>query len=524
MPKLPGGGLGSRRRPFSVQLINTLRLGDFGVAISMSPASIPHTMSTQHPDNVQIPFFSDSEVMAGETEIKEAFYAFSHLGCDEQMWDCEGKEVDGFVVEKLLSRYPEFFRTLPLGRDFRLTLRLPNPAVERNQGKILLEALESIPRHYDIAKAAGIDVPPIFEIILPMTTSASQVRQVSAYYKQYVSGKGSHTLLPGGPTIAEWVGESAPASINVIPLVEDKENLLSAGKLAQELIEKDKPDYLRVFLARSDPALNYGAAAAVLLNKISLQRLQSTAGSTSTPIYPIIGVGSAPFRGNLRPDNVSNCLTEYPSVQTFSVQSSFKYDHAQEPVREAVEQLNAHEQGKALAVDEEKALRLISKLEEEYQKQVLSLQPLISSLAPHVPRRRARRLHVGLFGYSRLMGQMHLPRAITFCAALYSAGIPPELLGLSALNDKEWDDLHSVYVGIDEDLADALKFANPASFSQAGPEVEKQLRAAYSRFSVEPDARHLKMSADILSCVKKNQTAGLVEHIAEAARIRGFLG
>ncbi|MDE1798305.1 MAG: phosphoenolpyruvate carboxylase, partial [Candidatus Micrarchaeota archaeon] len=281
-------------------------------------------MSTQHPDNVTIPFFSDSEVMAGETEIKEAFYAFSHLGCTEQMWDCEGKEVDGFVVEKLLSRYPEFFRTLPLGRDYRLTLRLPNPAVERNQGKILLEALESIPRHYDIAKAAGIDVPPIFEIILPMTTSAAQVRQILAYYRKFVAGKGSSTLLPGGPTISEWVGELAPSSINVIPLVEDQESLLSAASIATEIITHEKPEYLRVFLARSDPALNYGSAAAVLLNKVSLQRLQAASDAASTPIYPIIGVGSAPFRGNLRPDNVSNCLTEYPSVQTFSVQSSFK--------------------------------------------------------------------------------------------------------------------------------------------------------------------------------------------------------
>ncbi|MDE1797999.1 MAG: phosphoenolpyruvate carboxylase, partial [Candidatus Micrarchaeota archaeon] len=215
---------------------------------------------------------------------------------------------------------------------------------------------------------------------------------------------------------------------------------------------------------------------------------------------------------------------EYPSVQTFSVQSSFKYDHLQEKVRLAVAELNEHAQSKALPVDEEKALRLVKKLQTEYQKQLVALQPLISTIARHVPARRARRLHVGLFGYSRSLGKVQLPRAITFCAALYSAGIPPELLGLSALNDQEWDDLHSVYVGIDEDLRDALKFANPAAFSQAGPEVEAQLRAAYARFSVEPGARHNKITADILTAVKKNQTAGLSEKITEAARLRGFLG
>ncbi len=55
---------------------------------------IPRVMSTQHPDNVRLPFFAESTDMSGEDEIKEVYYAFSHLGCDEQMWDCEGKEAD----------------------------------------------------------------------------------------------------------------------------------------------------------------------------------------------------------------------------------------------------------------------------------------------------------------------------------------------------------------------------------------------------------------------------------------------
>jgi len=60
---------------------------------------IPRCMSTQHPDNVNLPFFAKSTVLGGEDEIQEAYYALSHLGCDEQMWDYEGKEVDSFVVK-----------------------------------------------------------------------------------------------------------------------------------------------------------------------------------------------------------------------------------------------------------------------------------------------------------------------------------------------------------------------------------------------------------------------------------------
>lgn len=51
----------------------------------------PRVMSTQHPDNAIPPFFADGEVVADDDEIREAYYAYTHLGCDEQMWDFEGK-------------------------------------------------------------------------------------------------------------------------------------------------------------------------------------------------------------------------------------------------------------------------------------------------------------------------------------------------------------------------------------------------------------------------------------------------
>lgn len=113
---------------------------------------IPRVMSTQHPDNVLLPFFAESQDMSGDDEIQEAYYAFSHLGCDEQMWDCEGKEVDDFVVRKLLTKYDHFFRQTKLGEDVFLTLRVPNPDVEKDEAKVLIESLESIPRSCDAAR------------------------------------------------------------------------------------------------------------------------------------------------------------------------------------------------------------------------------------------------------------------------------------------------------------------------------------------------------------------------------------
>ena len=116
----------------------------------------PRVMSTQHPDNATAPFFGD-QVIEDDAEIREAYYAYSHLGADEQMWDFEGKEGDEYAVKKLLSRYEAFFADARLGEDVRLTVRGPNPDIEENEGKVLLEILESIPRSYDAAAAFAED-------------------------------------------------------------------------------------------------------------------------------------------------------------------------------------------------------------------------------------------------------------------------------------------------------------------------------------------------------------------------------
>ena len=115
-------------------------------------------MSTQHPDNVHTPFFADNQELSGDDEIKEAFYAYSHIHCREQLWDCEGKEVDNFVVKKLLTKYEPYFKKHVLGKEVFLTLRVPNPSVEQGEAKVLLETLESIPRSFDVARKLGIEL------------------------------------------------------------------------------------------------------------------------------------------------------------------------------------------------------------------------------------------------------------------------------------------------------------------------------------------------------------------------------
>ncbi len=488
--------------------------------------NVPRTMSTQHPDNVNIPFFAQNGELGGDDEIKEAFYAYSHIHCPEQLWDCEGKEVDNFVVKKLLNQYEPYFRRKVLGKDLFLTLRVPNPSVEKNEAKILVETLHSIPRNFDTAQLFyGTDVAPIFEVAIPMTTDYRQLVRVSSYYREYVVEKQHQKLAADDISIAQWVGQFRPEKIRVIPLVEDKDTLLNIEPVVEGYIKHEKTDdYQRVWLARSDPALNYGNLATVLTLKITLQRLNALSEKLSVDLLPILGCGSAPFRGNFKPTNVTNCLSGYPSVHTFTLQSAFKYDYPIADVTKAVDKIVAAKPKKPTAIDEKKTLPIIEKLTAEYQKSIKILGPYINELAPYVPSRRKRKLHIGLFGYSRKVGALQLPRAITFCAALYSYGLPPEIIGLHTLSPKELEYVRDVYGTFDEDLRDALQYLNTDNLTLFPKEIQKQFEAAAALTTFETEPNHKKITSIIVENYKNKDYKVLTENITRAGFVRGFLG
>ena len=480
-------------------------------------------MSTQHPDNVAPPFFAESHELGGKDEIQEAYYAFSHLGCDEQMWDCEGKEVDDYVVKKLLTKYGQFFTEQKLGKDVFLTLRVPNPEVEKGEAKILLETLESIPRSFDTARPFyGDDSPPIFEVILPMASSAQSIDRLYKYYRDFVVGKKDRSFEPSGMTIAEWIGDFKPETVNIIPLFEDMENMLNAHQITRTYLEDKDVDHQRVFLARSDPALNYGLVSAVLLNWISLQRLEQMSHEIGVDILPIIGIGSAPFRGNFRPATVERLMDEYSYVHTFTVQSAFKYDNPHEDVRKAVDTILDHRARPMRLIEEERALDIIMRYSAEYKKQIIELAPLINEISKFVPSRRKRKLHIGLFGYSRSVEGVSLPRAIRFTASLYSLGIPPEVLGLNALTHEDLEFIRSRWSDFDRDLGDAIRYLNPDSLPLVPEELQATIRNMLDDFDL--DKGHAHITGQVLDDLRSRRTGRLEQGILDAARIRRFLG
>ncbi len=488
--------------------------------------NIARCMSTQHPDNVRAPFFSDNVVIEGDDEIKEAYYCFSNLDMKEQLWDCEGKEVDNFVIKKILTRYPVFFSNNRLGRDRFMLLRVPNPEVEKNEAKILFEVLESIPRSFDISNAIyKDDVAPLFEVSVPMTSSAKTLIRISEYYKRFVSGKQDVSLIDGDVKISEWIGRFYPDKIRLMPLFETKEAMLDADKITKEYIDSQKPEgYQRVWLARSDPALNYGNLAATLIIKVSLQRLHKLEQKLSLDIPVMIGVGSAPFRGNVNPTNVANILQEFPSIQTYTIQSAFKYDYEENVVKKAIDYLNNSKRCEPTLVDEEVLIKIIEKTSTQYQKEIKVMAPLINKMSLYIPKRRKRKLHIGLFGYSRKTADVHLPRAITFTAALYSLGLPPELLGLGALNKDDVKIIRSIYPNFDNDLADCLKYLNTDNLKYFPKEALQSVEFALGLIDYNVDKEHKELTENIMKNLMKLETETIAEEVVKAGHIRKFLG
>ena len=492
----------------------------------MTKYNIARCLSTQHPDNVSAPFFADNTIIGGDDEIKEAFHAFSHLKAQEQLWDCEGKEVDNFVIKKLFTRYPDYFSKTRLGKDIFMLLRAPNPAVEKNEAKLLLEVLESIPRNYDISRAVfRDDVAPLFEVSIPMVSSEKTLIRIAEYYKRFVSGKQTVHLIDGDIPLSEWIGRFFPDRIRVMPLFETKEAMLGADKIVQKFVESQKiDDYQRVWFARSDPALNYGSLAAALIGKVAMQRIHKLEEKLSIDLPVMIGVGSAPFRGNFKPTNINNCMGGYPSVQTYTIQSAFKYDFDEDVVKKAVYDLNNSKRKKPVQIPEEQIIAIIDKASAQYQKEIKVLAPMINGIGQYVPSRRKRKLHIGLFGYSRESEGIKLPRAITFTAALYSLGLPPEVLGLSALTSKDIEAVRSVYAHFDIDLQDSLQYMNKDNIKYFPPAVQKSLDIASKLVDFEVDSAHKKLTGIIMESFRKEHAESLSENITKAAWIRRFLG
>lgn len=118
------------------------------------------------------------------------------------------------------------------------------------------------------------------------------------------------------------------------------------------------------------------------------------------------------------------------------------------------------------------------------------------------------------------MGEVSLPRAITVTAALYSIGIPPEILGMNALTPTDIEFLKQTYVNFEEDLTDAVRYLNPESkFIPDGV-----IKAVEQIIPIHPDPEHQDISSRIEQGLASCQMESFTDLILQAGHIRKFLG
>ncbi|MEK7618148.1 MAG: phosphoenolpyruvate carboxylase [Patescibacteria group bacterium] len=423
---------------------------------------IPATMATQHPDHAGKPYWHDEPFIPTLKEARECFLCFSDLGIEEYKWDWEGKLVDESVLERLLADHWDFFKKHPLGKDRFLTFRLPNPKVETEfrMGR----ALMGIATAASLAKQMNLHSPPLFEVILPMTESAEEMIDIQEAFSEVANLK--HRLY-------HFEKGSGLRHIQIIPLFESVSTIIRSDEILEQYLKFHKwkfgfvPDYIRPYVARSDPALNSGIVPTVLAIKIALSRYKSFEQKYKLKLFPVVGVGTLPFRGGINPGCIQDFYNEYQGVRTAIIQSAFRYDFKKNDVKRSIKFLQKHlPLGRAKKIsrgEERELLELIPYFENPYQKTIEKIAPLINLISQHLPKRRERVQHIGLFGYSRGLGKVRLPRAINFTAALYSLGIPPELIGTGRGLKKTADDgklklIEKYYVNLKLDLQKAGGF------------------------------------------------------------------
>ncbi len=502
---------------------------------------IPIVMATQHPDNAKIPFWGKKAFISTHDEIEECFQVFSELGVDEYMWDWEGKFVDEAVIDRLLNQYYTYFKQNELGKEKFLTFRIPN--FWKEKGQRVARAFMAIISAAHIATEYDIHSPPLFEVILPMTTHANQLISILKKF---------HQALGFEKAIFDK-GIFPEKALEMIPLIEGSATLLDSKKILRQYVKDykilfgKKPSYLRPFIARSDPALDAGFIAATLSARGAISEYYHFAKEVKIPVYPILGCGGGHFRGGISPINLDRFFSLYAGIRTVTLQSAFIYDHPISIVKKGIAKIKNEMPKLAPTLFSDPEILEITELAnhfaEHYRPVVEALANEINDLSKYTPKHRERIPHTGHFGYSRKMGKSNisLPRAITFAAVFQSLGIPAMFIGsgrgLSKLiNTGQINKLEKYIPDYQKDFVAAGYFLNKenldilAKNNPAWKMIEqdilvieqllgKKLGPARSEHFI-----HRNITSNILHYWKQGKYEEVSEEILHAAYIRRYLG
>ncbi|MEM1532625.1 MAG: phosphoenolpyruvate carboxylase [Desulfurococcaceae archaeon] len=464
---------------------------------------IPKLMCTQHPD-------STIKVRV-EEEVDEAIVGYTIYSCGEVMVDYEGKLTPYSQPKEIVVKASK--AGIPVGYDFFITPRMPNPFIEEfDRAMLALEA--SVLANYYSSKVLGSQA--VKWIILPMVEDVDVV-----VFVQKIIGRKAKML-------SEETGVKLDA-ITVVPLLEDAfiqtraHNIVYA--LTKEMAEAGMGDEcLRVFLGFSDSAVRYGHIASALGVKYSLSKITSLS-KLGLCIKPIIGSGSPPFRGGVNnTELVPLEVKTYKGYSTVTVQSAIRYDvplNEYEFFRETV--INGANVEPDAAIDEESLRLFIKESSESYRSFVGRILRGIEHVINLIPSTRDR---ISWRSYGRLVidGEnqvINVPRAIMYTAMWYNIGLPPTLLDspyIVKLAKKDLlDDLLKALPQLVHEWSYDSSFYDPEiSAKFIGDEGVKTVNEAleYMNVDVNPNRAYVAM-------LKQAQTEA---HVIALGKLRKFLG
>jgi phosphoenolpyruvate carboxylase len=240
---------------------------------------IPRLMCTQHPD-------STVKVTTAE-EVEEAAVAYLAYGCDEVMVDYEGKATPYSQPRDVAAK--AIALGIPLGERYFVTPRMPNPQLEDFERSMLALEASVLANSYS-QRAAGVDA--VRWVILPMVEDFETLTLV---YR---------ALDLKTRDLAELGAVQSRPTIQLIPLVEDAERQLRVAHFVRTLFRVAATngrvlENMLIFLGISDSAVRHGHVASALAHAYALQQIDAVNEEGEYKVWPVVGMGSPPFRGGL---------------------------------------------------------------------------------------------------------------------------------------------------------------------------------------------------------------------------------
>jgi len=482
---------------------------------------IPSTMATQHPD-------SATRCVRVSEEVDEALHCLRQsddgLGFDEYLIDYMGKLTPYHQIGQIIRAMGREAGRIP-GRDVFLTPRMVSSFRDEpfRQIMTLAAVMEGI---YNSTQICG--EPGVREMVHAMTT-VDELKRTRDRARSILK------MMQRDLKFAEG------SDIQVIPLFEGVPELLSLRIILPKFTEELRGQ--RLFLGKSETSLVYGHAATSLAFKIALADIASVANTLGTSYYPIFGGGSLPFRGHITLENIENVLAEYKGVRTYTVQSGMRYDHGPEKTRYLVEKIRSGVGGKDSFEfsddDRDLIVKSIVVFAKNYLEDLLEIADKVVEVSTFVPNQRERLLESTDVAYYQAIRDVDtflqfcsdsedrnqiarldhkklltLPRSIRFTAALYTVGLPPELLGMGAalteIGEKlgqAWLDhlLDEVFPSLRGDLAFASMFLREDSTDD--PFITKRIRTGLGTLRdlvgfKEPESSYASLCRVAMSCLR----------------------